>query len=262
MNHPNVLTTVLLLALLAALWPAPATAQVDTWRVLHVGLQSGAATDTDSDGAVNSWYTCKQRGNSKKAHCQFSKLYDMWQDSMACFPDTVERWTGYQIAIEQDQIFIETSDYLLADPYQMAWSGYASDYGFSEYDVVIVWTAFTQPPRPNMGDGNAWGPLAGTTDYGFIWLYGVGWCDSWHGGIVPPHEFSHQLSINGMIRGFAVCPIYDYPYMQYGEEDGHTMILTNQFPATTCAQGPYAGGVSTGIPPEAYAAGSYRDYYD
>jgi hypothetical protein len=252
---------VLSVVLVAVLIPSPAAAQVDTWRVLHVGLQSG--TDGNGDGRADTWRECRQLGNSGKQKCKKlgdSILYQQWQDSMGCFPETVERWTGYQIDIVQDQVFIETTDGVLADPYQMAWNGYADAYGFSSYDVVMVWTAFTQPPRPNMGEGNAWGPLDGTTDYGFIWLYGVGWCDSWHGGIVPPHEFSHQLSINAMIKGFATCPIYDYPYQQYGEEAGHTMMLTNAFPATTCVLGPYAGGTSTGIPSEAYAS-SYRDYY-
>jgi hypothetical protein len=256
----TIITLAIVVVLCGAIMPQPASAQVDTWSVLHVGLQSGASADTDGDGVVNSWYKCKQRGNSKKAHCQFAPVYDQWQDSMSCFPETVERWTGYQIDVVQDQVFIETKDNILADPYQMAWNGYADEYGFSNYDVVIVWTAFTQPPRPNMGDGNAWGPLDGTTDYGFTWLYGVGWCDSWHGGIVPAHEFSHQLSINGMLQGYDVCPIYDYPYMPYGEEEGHSMILQNYFPPTTCYSSPItAGRVSTGIPPEAYAV-SYRDY--
>jgi hypothetical protein len=246
----------LFLSLCGALWPSPASAQVDTWRVLHVGLQSGASVDTDGDGKVNSWYNCKQRGNSKKAHCQFAPVYDQWQDSMSCFPETVERWTGYQIDIVQDQVFIDTKDNILADPYQMAWNGYADAYGFSNYDVVMVWTAFTQTMP---GDGNTWGPIAGTTDYAFISLYGVGDCSSWRGGIVPAHEFSHAISINGMMQGYNVCPIYDYPYMQYGEEAGHTMILTNAFPATTCYSA-NAGVVSTGMPPEAYAQ-SYADYY-
>jgi hypothetical protein len=244
---------VIVLMLGAALFPAPASAQVDTWRVLHVGLQSGASVDTDGDGKVNSWATCKPRGNSGKTHCRMSALYDLWQADMGCFHDTIERWTGYQIDIVQDQVFIETQEYLPANPYEMEWAGYADAYGFSSYDVVMVWTAFTQTMP---GNGNTWGPIAGTTDYAFISLYGVGDCASWTGGIVPAHEFTHAIVIIGMMNGFAVCPTYDYPYMQYGEEAGHTMILTNTFPATTCA-----GGVSTGMPPEAYAAGSYRDYY-
>jgi hypothetical protein len=249
--------TVLALAFVLALIPSPAAAQVDEWRVLHVGLQSGARVDTDGDGTVNSWATCKPRGKSGKTHCRMSDLYRQWQEDMTCFESTIERWTGRQIDVVQEQVFIETSDAIEANPYSFVWSGYADAYAFSEYDVVMVWGGFTQTMS---GDGNTWGPLAGTTDYAFISLYGVGECSSWHGGIVPPHEFSHAISIIGMMNGFAVCPIYDYPYAQYGEEDGHTMILTNTFPETTCYSA-NAGVVSTGIPPEAYAAGSYRDYY-
>jgi hypothetical protein len=241
----------LFLSLCGALWPAPASAQVDTWRVLHVGLQSGASVDTDGDGVVNSWYKCQQRGNSKKAHCRFSDLYDKWQADIACFRDTVEAWTDYQIAIEQDVVFIETSDAVHNNPYEM--ERYEAQYGFESYDVIMVWTAYTQA----LGfDGGTWNGVTG--GYSSIGLYGLagGGTGVWPDG-VPAHEFVHAVTGLYMAQGFPVCGTYEYPYGEYGEWEGHHRILTNTFRPITCSN----GVVSTGVPPEAWASGSYTDYY-
>ena len=252
------IATILVLALAAALMPSPAAAQVDTWRVLHVGLQSGASVDTDGDGVVNTWADCKPRGKSGKQRCGSvydSTKYAMWQADMTCFKETVEAWTDYQIVIEQDQVFIETTDAIKANPYSFAWSGYADAYGFESYDVVMVWTGYTQA----LGfDGGTWNGATG--GYAFIGLYGLaGHCDltTWP-AIVAPHEFVHTVTgLYGDRLGYPVCPTYQYPYQQYGEWEGHHMILTNTFPETTCSN----GMVSTGVPPEAWASGSWMDWY-
>jgi hypothetical protein len=254
----TLMRTVLVLAFVLALIPSPAAAQVDTWSVLHVGLQSGARADTDGDGRINSWYDCQPRGNSGKQKCkslEASRLYQAWQTDVSCFPETVERWTGYQIDVVQDVVFIETDEPITTWSYgSLAWSHFATDYNFSAYDVVMVWTAYTQATGHN---GAAWGPATGL-GYGFVSIYGVSTsCGGWDGGIIPAHEFAHTVSALYQTQGFPVCPIYDYPYWNYGEEQGHTMILTNTFPVTTCSN----GVISTGVPPEAWASGSYRDYY-
>jgi hypothetical protein len=247
----TLMRTVLVLAFVLALIPSPAAAQVDDWRVLHVGLQSGASVDTDGDGKVNSWYTCKQRGNSKKAHCQMSALYDKWQVDMTCFESKVEAWTDHQIDVVQEQVFIETSDVLRANPYEFAWNGWADAYDFESYDVVMVWTGYTQA----LGfDGGTWNGVVG--GYSFIALYGMaGVCEGiWPAG-VPEHEFVHAVTGLYMGEGWPVCGTYEYPYGNYGEWEGHHMILTNTFPETTCS----SGIVSTGVPAEAWASGSWVD---
>jgi hypothetical protein len=236
------------LVLFAALVPAPASAQVDDWRVLHVGLQSGASVDTDGNGKVNSWYDCKQQGNSKKAHCRFSALYDKWQADMSCFESTVEGWSNDHINIVNEQVFLETQAVLTPNPYDFAWNGWADQYNFAAYDVVIVWTAFTQATG---ADGAAWGADAGHGNYGFISLYGVyGDCASWGGGLVP-----HVVTWLYRMNGWPVCNTYDYP------TDGHAAIWQNWHTPVTCSFGPSAGMTSTGIPAEALASGSIRDYY-
>jgi hypothetical protein len=252
---------VIVLLLIVSLFPQPAAAQVDTWRVLHVGLESGARVDMDGDGRVNSWYECTTRpnGSERCKSLKRSTLYRQWQRDVRCFPATIERWTGYQIAIEQDSVFIETTEPLRASPYEFAWGGWADQYNFAAYDVIIVWVANTQP-LVSPGNGNAWGPVAG--NYGFVANLGIGgYCDSYDGGIVPAHEFAHTVSwLYDLAGGFNVCPIYDYPYTKdggEGEHRDHTLILTNQWPTITCSN----GKVSNGVPPEAWASGSYRDYY-
>ncbi|MBA2708376.1 MAG: hypothetical protein H0U59_11300 [Gemmatimonadaceae bacterium] len=235
----------------------PVSAQVDDWRILHIGLQSGASVDTDRDGVVNSW-GCRSKGNSGKVNCAKSALYQQWQVDVGCFEQTVEAWTDYQINIVQESVFLNTVEVLDANPYDFAWSGWADQYGFENYDVIMVWTAYTQA----LGfDGGTWNGVTG--GYSFIALYGVaGECPSpsnsepWP-AFVPAHEFVHAVTGLYAGAGYAVCPTYDYPYLDYGEWEGHHMILTNIFPATTCS----SGIVSTGVPAEAWASGSYMDYY-
>jgi hypothetical protein len=251
----NIIKGVLVLIFCAALWPQPASAQVDDWRVLHVGLQSAASVDTDQDGRVNSWYECRDRGNSGKQKCkslESSALYQMWQADMACFENTVEAWTDYQINIVQESAFLETVEVLDANPYDFAWSGWADEYDFESYDVVMVWTGYTQA----LGfDGGTWNGVVG--GYSFISLYGLaGGCTGvWPDG-VPAHEFVHAVTGLYMNQGYPVCGTYEYPYGNHGEWEGHHMILTNTFPPTTCSN----GVVSTGVPAEAWASGSYMDY--
>lgn len=254
-----IIAIALVVILSAALWPRPASAQVDTWRVLHIGLQSSASVDTDGDGVVNTWRECRDRGNSGKQHCKSleqSRLYKAWQTDVACFPGTVEAWTDYQIAIEQDMVFIDTPDYVLNNPYDMF--RYADDYGFEDYDVIMVWTAYTQATG---WDGGTWNGAVG--GYSYIGLYGVtGQCpDPASNGpwpvYVPPHEFVHAITGLYLSLGYPVCGTYEYPYHDYGEWEGHHMILTNTMPPTTCS----SGVVSTGVPSEAYASGSWTDHY-
>jgi hypothetical protein len=247
---------VVLVALLCAgLLPAAASAQVDDWkddwRILHIGLQSGASVDTDGDGVVNSWAECRQQGNSKKAHCKKSPLYQKWQTDVGCVESTVEAWTDYQIDVVQESVFLQTTDYVPANPYDM--ERYEETYGFESYDVVMVWTGYTQA----LGfDGGTWNGVTG--GYSFIALYGLaGSCDGAWPAYVPAHEFVHAVVGLYINQGYPVCPTYDYPYGDYGEWEGHHMILTNTFPPTTCAN----GTVSTGVPGDAWLSGSWVDYY-
>jgi hypothetical protein len=138
---------------------APTSAAVDTWRVLHVGLESfPASDDTDGDGVVNTWggsqgqTTCTPVGRKgKKEKCTTtpgtvagSPLYQAWQTDVACFEPTVEAWSDYQIDIYQESVFIQTNQAIENSPYSFMWSGLAAQYGFENYDVVMVWTGYTQ----------------------------------------------------------------------------------------------------------------------
>ncbi len=233
----------------------PASAQVDDWRILHIGLQSGASVDTDGDGTVNSW-GCKTRGNSGKIDCKQSDLYQRWQTDIACLEPTLEAWTDYQIDVVQTSVFISTPDVVRANPYDM--ERYEATYDFESYDVIMVWTAYTQA----LGfDGGTWNGVTG--GYSFIALYGLtGQCpDPGSNGpwpvYVPAHEFVHSVTGLYVSAGYPVCPTYEYGYQQFGEWEGHHRILTNTFPPTTCA----SGLVSYGVPAEAWASGSWVDYY-
>lgn len=248
------IATSLAFGFVAMLFPAPASAQVDTWRVLHIGLQSSASTDTDGDGSVNSW--CPPKGKSGKVNCnklEQGTLYQMWQADMACFKQTVEDWAEGQITIEQEQAFIQTESHLTANYYDFAWNGWAAEYDFESYDVVMVWTAYTQA----LGfDGGTWNGHVVGAGYSFIALYGLaGHCDlsAWP-AIVPPHEFVHTVTGLYSSLGYPVCGTYEY---QDGLGDVHHRILTNTHSPQTCA----SGVVSTGIPPEAFASGSWMDHY-
>jgi hypothetical protein len=236
----------------SAMHPISVSAQVDTWRVLHIGLQSSASIDTDGDGVVNSWYECKQRGNSGKQRCkslESSALYQSWQIDMGCFKSTVESWSEHQITIEQEQAFLETDDALDANFYDFLWSGYAANYDFESYDVVMVWTAYTQA----LGfDGGTWNGNVVGTGYSFIALYGIaGHCDlsAWP-AIVPPHEFVHTITGLYAGLGYPVCGTYEYT-------EGHHAILTNTHSPIVCA----SGVESTGVPADAFASGSWMDHY-
>jgi hypothetical protein len=238
---------------LGAFMPQKASAQVDEWRVLHVGLEStSASVDTDGDGRVNTWKDCKPKGNSGKQKCGTiynSSKYSMWQTDMNCFKSTVEQWSDYQISIYQEQIFIETDAYLTGNYYDFAWNGYADQYGFENYDVVMVWTGYTQA----LGfDGGTWNGNVVGAGYSFIALYGLaGHCDmnAWP-GIVPPHEFVHTVTGLYAGLGYPVCGTYEYT-------EGHHAILTNTHSPITCG----SGVVSTGVPAEAWASGSWMDHY-
>lgn len=241
-----------------AVMPQPVAAQVDTWRVLHIGLQSGASVDTDGDGVVNTWQKCRERnGTTQCRSIEQSPLYRAWQKDKRCFKQTVEAWTDYQITIEQTSVFIDTPDQLQANPYDFAWNGWADAYDFESYDVVMVWTGYTQA----LGfDGGTWNGVTG--GYSFIALYGVaGQCPDANGqpwpAMVPAHEFVHAVTGLYAAQGFSVCPTYDYPYWEYGEWEGHHRILNNTFRPITCS----SGVVSTGVPAEAWASGSWMDWY-
>lgn len=232
-----------------------ASAQVDDWRVLHIGLQSGASVDTDGDGVVNTW-GCRVKGKSGKVDCSKSALYQRWQTDIGCLKPTLEAWSDYQINVVQSSVFISTPDVVRANPYNM--ERYEAAYDFESYDVVMVWTAYTQA----LGfDGGTWNGVTG--GYSFIALYGLtGQCPSpsnsepWP-AFVPAHEFVHSVTGLYANAGYPVCGTYDYPYGLYGEWEGHHMILTNTFPETTCS----SGIVSTGVPAEAWASGSWADHY-
>jgi hypothetical protein len=237
--------------LCAALLPIPVSAQVDDWRVLHIGLQSSASVDTDGDGAINSW--CPPKGNSGKVNCNKlaqGALYQMWQADMSCFEQTVESWAGGQINIVQEQTFIQTDAYLTANFYDFRNNGWADEYGFESYDVIMVWTAYTQA----LGfDGGTWNGNVVGAGYSFIALYGLagGCTGDWPDG-VPAHEFVHTVTGLYAGLGYPVCGTYSYPY----GEDGHGAILTNTMPPTTCG-----AVVSTGVPADAWASGSWVDHY-
>ncbi len=256
----RVIAMALVLMLGAALMPQPASAQVDTWRVLHIGLQSGASVDTDGDGVVNSWKDCRQRGNSGKQHCksiEHSSKYQMWQADMTCFEQSVEAWTDYQIDIVQDQVFIETDAYVPNWPYEMA-AAYGAEYNFDGYDSIMVWTGYTQA----LGfDGGAWGPTV--SHWSYVALYGLaGHCahSVWPAN-VPGHEFTHNVIGLYHSLGFPVCPGGVYGYAGDGLPDVHHRLLTNTYTPNNCVDVNGNAIVSTGVPPEAYASGSYLDHY-
>jgi hypothetical protein len=254
----TLLAIVLMLGLLGAILPQPVSAHaVDEWRVLHIGLESAASKDTDGNGTINRWQDCRPLGTAQKTHCKplhESRLYQMWQTDLSCFESTIEGWSNQQIDIVQDQIFIETDDVLDANPYDFHWSGYSGPYNFNDYDVVMVWTAYTQ----KLGaDGLAWyGPTSNIGNYGFVAVYGLaGHCDlaKWP-GIVAPHEFTHIVTALYRHNGFPVCGTYNYP-------GGHAAIYQNTHAPVTCTFGPTKGQVSTGIPLAAFASGSLEEHY-
>jgi hypothetical protein len=234
---------------------APTSAAVDTWRVLHVGLESfPASDDTDGDGRVNTWGG--RNGNLKR-----SNFYEAWRTDVACFEGTVEAWSGWQINVQQDRVVIDTDQWVENNPYSFMGSGLAAAYGFESYDVIMVWSAYTQA----LGfDGGTWNGDALGTGYSYIALYGLygAGCPNKAGtsgwpAYVPAHEFVHTVTGLYAGLGYPVCGTYEYNYWQFGEWDGHKRILTNTFPATTCS----SGVVSTGVPPAAFASGSWMDHY-
>jgi hypothetical protein len=255
---------VIVLMLGVVLWPAPAAAApLDTWRVLHIGLQSATSVDTDGDGTVNTWQDCATLadGTQRCKRIEDSTLYKKWKRDIGCFDNKVEAWSGNQINILQRSTFINTPAHLNNNPYSFAWTDYsptdgvertwAQQYDFESYDVIMVWTAYTQATG---WDGGTWNGVTG--GYAYPGLYGVsGDCKGgWPTG-VPEHEFVHTVTGLYVAEGWPVCGTYEYPYGLYGEWIGHHMILTNSFPPTTCS----SGIVSTGIPKEAWASGSWMD---
>lgn len=236
----GVVAVVVLLAV-----PVRAHAQpVDTWRILHVGLQSGIADDTDGDGTPNTW------GRSTR------DLWRKWQYDMACLDPVLDAESGGQIAVDHDWVFIETGDPVKNTPWAMEAAGYEASLDFESYDVVMVWTGYSQA----LGfDGGAWNGVTG--GYSYIALYGMaGACPRpnvnppWPGA-VPAHEFVH--AVTGLyFADFPVCGTYDYVPWTGTEWEHHMQILTNTFPVPiTCAD----GDVSTGVPPEAWASGSWTE---
>ena len=255
---------VLALAVIASIFggvSAPADAAVDTWRVLHIALESTPASDdTDGDGRVNTWGG--RNGNLKR-----SDNYARWRTDVACFEQTVEAWSNWQINIQQDRVVIDTDQWIENSPYGFMGqypgdpNSLAAAYGFEGYDVVMVWTAYTQATG---WDGGTWNGNALGTGYSYIGLYGLygAGCPNTAGtsgwpAYVPAHEFVHTVTGLYASLGYPVCGTYEYNYWQFGEWDGHKRILTNTFPATTCS----SGIVSTGVPPEAFASGSWMDHY-
>jgi hypothetical protein len=255
----------------------PASAAVDTWRVLHVGLESfPASDDTDGDGVVNTWggsqgqTTCTPVGRKgKKERCTTtpgtvagSPLYQAWQTDVSCFEPTVEAWSDYQIDIYQESVFIQTNQAIENSPYSFMWSGLAAQYGFENFDVIMVWTGYTQATG---WDGGTWNGTALGTGYSYVGLYGLaGVCPDPASNApwpvyVPAHEFVHTVTGLYNSVGYPVCGTYEYPYPASGLEwEHHHRILTNTATPTVCSN---TGMTSTGVPPEAWASGSWMDHY-
>jgi hypothetical protein len=258
-----------LIVLCTVLWPTSASAHsVDDWRVLHIGLQSGSSVDTNGDGVVNSWQDCTTLADGTR-QCKSimqSSLYKRWKVDVDCFEHTVENWSGNQINVVQKSMFVNTPVGIWNSPYGFDWTDYDPNDGldrswadalnFESYDVIMVWTGYTQATG---WDGGTWAGATG--NYAYIGIYGVtGTCPQVHSNdpwpvYVPAHEFVHAVVSLYARKGFLVCGLYDYPYLQHGEWIGHYRILTNTFPPTTCPN----GTISTGVPPAAWASGSWAD---